>query len=250
MGHPPYFDFLVRYPGYCALASAKVARPIVDYFVIIGDPSPMTDLPATEPPSDRRARTRQALVGAGLRLLAQRPIDAIAIDEIVAEAGVGKGSFYNHFDDKAALAGAIAAAIRIETERAVAEANAGVEDPARRVARALCVYLGRAVADPRQATVMSRTPIWTEAASQLNRGVLGDVSAGLLQGRFQIPTAEAGVLLVLGVAHVALARILEEPSAAVTLGQQLCGLLLKGLGLPAAEAEAVSAQAAHEILAE
>lgn len=209
----------------------------------------MTALLAVEPPSDRRARTRRALVEAGLRLLALRPIDAVSIDEIVAEAGVGKGSFYNHFEDKAALAGAIATAIRIETERAVADANAEVGDPARRVARAICVYLRRAVAAPRQAAVMSRTPISSETTSPLNRGVLDDVSAGLLQGRFKIPTAEAGVLLVLGVAHVALARILEDPSTAVSLAQQLCGLLLRGLGLPASEADALSAQAAHEIIA-
>ena len=62
--------------------------------------------------SPRAARTRAALLDAGLDLLADRPIDAIAIDELVAAAGVAKGSFFNHFGDKYGFANAIAEAIR------------------------------------------------------------------------------------------------------------------------------------------
>jgi len=60
----------------------------------------MTALPA----NPRAQRTYRALVDAGLELLAERPIDALAIDEIVGRAGVAKGSFFNHFADKPALA--------------------------------------------------------------------------------------------------------------------------------------------------
>ncbi|MEY4952880.1 MAG: hypothetical protein RL299_1304, partial [Pseudomonadota bacterium] len=42
----------------------------------------------------RAARTRQALIEAGFELLAERPIDAVAIDEVVTRAGVAKGSFF------------------------------------------------------------------------------------------------------------------------------------------------------------
>jgi len=199
----------------------------------------------------RRTKTRQALVGAGLRLLSQRPIDAISIDDIVMEAGVAKGSFYNHFEDKEALARAVAALIRVEVEQAVSAANAGVDDPARRVARAVCVYLRHAVTDPMRAGVLQRihTSV-TYAAAPLNVGVMADVSAGLTGGRFAIPTAESGVLLIIGVAQVALTRACDEPRATSTivLGQQLCGLMLRGLGLPTAEADAIAAQAAHDII--
>ena len=55
----------------------------------------------------RGVETRMALLAAGQKLLAERPIDALAIDEIVQTAGVAKGSFYNHFEDKDAFAFAI-----------------------------------------------------------------------------------------------------------------------------------------------
>lgn len=78
----------------------------------------------------RAARTRRAMLDAGFELLAERPIDAIAIDEVVARAGVAKGSFFNHFTDKPGFAGAIAAEVRLELEERVTDANAGVEDRA------------------------------------------------------------------------------------------------------------------------
>ena len=57
-------------------------------------------------------RIRDALIAACADLLAKHPIDAITINNIVETAGVAKGSFYNHFSDKDALADAVAAAIR------------------------------------------------------------------------------------------------------------------------------------------
>jgi AcrR family transcriptional regulator len=50
----------------------------------------------------RRARTRAALVAAAQRLLAEGRVE-VSIQEITDTAGVGFGSFYNHFDDKAQL---------------------------------------------------------------------------------------------------------------------------------------------------
>ena len=47
------------------------------------------------------------MLSAGRRLFAERPVDAVAIDDIVNEAKVAKGTFYNHFEDKVALLDAI-----------------------------------------------------------------------------------------------------------------------------------------------
>jgi AcrR family transcriptional regulator len=202
-------------------------------------------------PTSRRERTRQALLDAGLALLADRPIDALAIDEIVRAAGVAKGSFFNHFADKDAFSAAIASRLRRETEAVVGAANRGVEDPARRVAQAVCAYIAFAAREPARASVLLRlSPSLAATDAPLNGGVLSDVSDGLRAGRFAVPTAEAGVLLILGVAQIALARLLREPSQALAaaLGQQLCALLLRGLGLEAREADRLAAQAAHAVI--
>ena len=69
--------------------------------------------------------------------------------------------------------------------------------------------------------------------------------------RFVAPSVEAGVLFVLGVAHIALLRIVEEPDRRRTIPnpcQQLIALALRGLGVPLEEAEAITALAVYELV--
>ena len=51
----------------------------------------------------RKARTRQALIDAAVRLIAEGRGDRASIQEITEEADIGFGSFYNHFDSKEQL---------------------------------------------------------------------------------------------------------------------------------------------------
>ena len=87
-------------------------------------------------------------------------------------------------------------------------------------------------------------------STPLNRGLVEDIEHGLERGRFVVPTVEAGVLYVLGVTQLALVRIVQEPTLAfaVFLSQQMCALTLRGLGIPAAEADLIAAQASDEIV--
>ena len=212
----------------------------------------MTDVNVeTAPPRPRRRRTRDALLAAGHRLLAERSIDALAIDEITQAAGVAKGSFYNHFEDKEALASVIREDIRQEIEAAVGEVNTGVDDPAERVARALATYMSYILASRQRAAVILRIAAGLASKDNpLNAGVLQDVAAGVRSGRFTAPSVEAGALAVNGTGQISLMRSVEEPDRAVMvrLAQQLCAVLLQGLGVPAGEAEAISARAMHDLI--
>lgn len=209
--------------------------------------------PSPQPPArtGRAARTRESLIRAGRELFAERPVDAVAIDDIVQAAQVAKGSFYNHFADREALVGAVTAEIRSGIERAVDAANAGVEDPARRMARATCVYIRFAVDEPERARVLVRVSgALINTNARLNRGLADDLTAGLAAGRFAIATLESAIVFVMGVTQAALARISREPSLpmAISLAQQISALLLRGLGVPPTEAEAIAAQAADELV--
>ena len=211
-------------------------------------------MPST--PAPRRNRTREALLAAGAALLAERPIDALAVDDIVNAAGVAKGSFYNHFADKAALAVAIGDAVRADIETRVDAANANVADPAPRLVRGICVYVDFALADAARARIMARglraaaaTP--GDSATDLHAGLRADIALGLSAGRFALPTSDVGTLFVAGVGEAALAAVLAPtttPQFAVLLAQQLCALVLKAFGLPQDEAERIAAQAAHDVI--
>jgi AcrR family transcriptional regulator len=201
--------------------------------------------------SPRVERTRASLIAAGRRLFGERAVDSVAIDEIVQAANVAKGSFYNHFSDRDALVDAISAEIRASVEAAIELANAQIEDPALRVARAVSTYFRFALDDAESAGFLIRVyGGHTSLSAPLNRGVVGDVSKGLREGRFAIPTVEAGMLCVLGVTQVALVRMLSEPQPAlvVSLAQQMCSLLLRGLGVGASEADQIAARASEDIV--
>ena len=211
-------------------------------------------MPST--PTPRGSRTREALLAAGAALLAERPIDALAVDDIVNAAGVAKGSFYNHFADKAALAAAVGDHVRADIETRVDAANAGVTDPALRLVRGICVYVDFALADAARARIMARglraaaaTP--GGSAIDLHAGLRADIALGLSAGRFALPTSDVGTLFVAGVGEAALAAVLAPtttPQFAILLAQQLCALVLKAFGLPQDEAERIAAQAAHDVI--
>ncbi len=198
--------------------------------------------------SPRRDKTRLALVRAGQKLFSERPIDIVSIDDIVQAACVGRGSFYNHFTDKDEFERAIVAEARRDMETAIQAVLAQQTDPARRTVLGVCVSLRFAHDHPTRGRLVAREFIYGGYMnSELNAGVLADVSAGILAGRFSVPTAEIGVLTVLGLANVALIRSLEltDLLAKITLGQQIAATILRALGVAPDEAFAIGAYAAE-----
>lgn len=62
-----------------------------------------------EAPSDaRQVRSREALTGALLALLEEKPFDQLTIREITARAGTGYATFFRHYPTKEALLGDVA----------------------------------------------------------------------------------------------------------------------------------------------
>jgi TetR/AcrR family transcriptional regulator, transcriptional repressor for nem operon len=64
----------------------------------------MTSMPPAAPTGRRQeamARTRAALVAAGLQLAEGTGLAGLSVDRIVKQAGVAKGTFFHHFGDRA-----------------------------------------------------------------------------------------------------------------------------------------------------
>ena len=208
--------------------------------------------PQKSPQESRRLKTRAALMSAGARLLAERPIDAIPISDIADAAGVAKGSFFNHFVDKDDLAVAIAAEIRAEVECRVTGANAGVTDSPVRIARAVAGFVQFARIDPIRARIMLRGHDWTAIADHpLNHGIPADIAAGQTAGRLRPGSLAAMVIFVAGSCHMLLVAAVSDPLALPQVRQltaDLIGLVLSGLGLPEPEATAIAAAAVAEVV--
>ncbi len=51
----------------------------------------------------KRSQTNSRIVDAALRVIAAKGIQLFSIDDVVTEAGISRGSFYNYYPDRAAL---------------------------------------------------------------------------------------------------------------------------------------------------
>nr|WP_236725102.1 helix-turn-helix domain-containing protein [Amycolatopsis orientalis] len=67
------------------------------------------ELLRTPPPKERAdaARNRAAILDAAASLFAAHGVDAVSMDQVAAAAGVGKGTLFRRFGDKAGLAAAL-----------------------------------------------------------------------------------------------------------------------------------------------
>lgn len=204
------------------------------------------------PEDARRRRTRQALIRAGEVLLAARPVEAIAVDDIVREAGVAKGSFFNHFKDKAELALVVAAEVRLRMEQRVGVVNAGWEDPEARLVRGVCAFVAYARAHPDEARAMLRSQDRPAPPDHpLNAGLRADLEAGLRAGGFRAPGLEPAILMVSGVCQILLSSVLDGPRLAArdaALVAEALTLMLIGLGLPPDRAERRAREAASDLI--
>jgi AcrR family transcriptional regulator len=197
--------------------------------------------------SPRAQRTRSVLIAAGLELLADRPIDAIAIDEVVARAGVAKGSFFNHFSDKPGFGQAIAGEVRRALEARVDAANAGLTDPVERLVGGMRVAIEFALEERIQAIVMLRgLEASTGIDNDLNRGIRADVERLVTAGLARPEAVRSGVRFWLGLCQIAMLNVIERRPARAAAAERLremAVLGLTGMGVNEARAQAAAKSA-------
>lgn len=200
----------------------------------------------------RRVRTRERLIETASRLFSQTHPAGVTIDDITQAANLAKGTFYNHFTDKDALAQEVRRRVMARSDEAVTALNAGVDDAAVRVARGLCHYARLVSSDPVQAGLMVRhVPLELTSDSVAVTGASADIALGIATGRLRAATRESGAIFVIGAGTVLMQRLLADgaPAFAMLLTQQMVSMTLKGLGVAPDEAERIAAQCCEDILA-
>ncbi len=188
---------------------------------------------------------------AGYELFAERGLHEVSVDDIIEKAAISKQTFYNHFTDKFALARDIYLSIRQQIESEIKIINADVPDPAMKVARGICVYIKTALNDPDHIRFITRMLIQDIGIKDpANLGLMKDLEAGLLAGRFVVRTFETGAAFVLGAAEPLLLSVLanRDKVTAISLTQEFLTLILRGLAVPALEAEQIAAQASNSVV--
>lgn len=150
-------------------------------------------------PDPRRARTRSALIGAARRLLADGR-SAVSVQEIADEAGVGFGSFYNHFDTKEELFAEAVAGVLDDWGELRDAVVRGIDDPAEVFATSFRM-IGRMQRDlPELVRVILHQGMSVLLTDRgLRPRALADLRRGIDTGRFTVPDAEMALMMSGGV---------------------------------------------------
>jgi AcrR family transcriptional regulator len=190
----------------------------------------------------RRRQTRSALLEAGRRLISERGVDGVTIQEITDAADVAKGSFYNHFDSREDLQ---RAAAQIALEEIGAANDRDVEarevDTARVIAASVLSTLRTCLADPALGGFLLKSADTLEIGEALLIRGRRDLIRGKRSGRFAIEDVDLLLSAIAGaVQGVLRARLRGElPAAAET---RFIALVLRMLGLEAGEATLIATE--------
>jgi AcrR family transcriptional regulator len=187
----------------------------------------------------KKERTRRQLVAAGLHVLAHKG-HGLTVSDVVAEAGVSNGTFYNYFTDRDDLIEAVVAHTALDLVTAAAEAP--IEDAARRFAVATTRVLVHARDDEDWARVILRLVGRPGASVDLSRYLREDLAMGHAQGRFDTGPDDATLDLIGGLVIMTIRRMLDGQAGPDT-PQQAVARGLRTLGVQATEARALAAEA-------
>lgn len=188
----------------------------------------------------KRERTRGELVAAAERLVAERGMDALSIDDITQAADVAKGTFYTHFEGKDDLAAAIARHIRLELEDKITALNDGITDAAQRMANGLSSLFVFAIAQPVRARALLRLiPGVVDPDTPINVSIRSDIVIGVRAKRFSIASVNTAVVVTIGIAISACMHLSDSTrrvSEPYVFAAEVVATALVALGLKQADA--------------
>jgi len=178
----------------------------------------------------RAERTRRSMLDAGIDLLVDRPIDAIPIDDLIAKAGVAKGSFFNHFADKRGFSEAVYAEIRGRLEERIGAANRDVEDPLMRLSGGMRIAVEFALDERESSIAMLRSAgAPTSESHPLNVGAYADLRACIDANLVDEQSGKIGLLYWLGLCQAIITDVIQRKLSQQKASEQLQQMLLLGL---------------------
>ncbi|MEV7416194.1 helix-turn-helix domain-containing protein [Streptomyces sp. NPDC089919] len=195
----------------------------------------------------RRARTRQALIAAARRILAETGESSASIQEIAERADVGFGSFYNHFATKNELFDAAVGDALEEYGQLLDGVTADIDDPAAVIAVSIRLTLELAASHPEITQIIRLRGLpHINAATGLGPRALRDLEVGKASGRFSFTDPQVALSAV-GGALIGLVQLASVRDAGAEAGVNMAEMILRMLGVPEAEAREIAARPLPEL---
>lgn len=188
----------------------------------------------------KKARTRQQLLDAALKIYAYKGAGELALNELAQEAGVSNGTVYNYFRTKEEVLEAVSLALAEELSHEIARINDSVASGAERVAIGIRAFILRAASNPEWAGALINIVRYAEGMrSALGNYVRNDIRTGLCQGQLDYEDENLAVgLLVSGVISAMIAIV--ESRFKEGDDRIVAAMLLQSLGMDSKNARFVA----------
>jgi AcrR family transcriptional regulator len=191
--------------------------------------------------AERREKTRARLLESALLVFAEKGPEAAIIDDVIARAGMARGSFYNYFRTNEELLDAVAAEVTNEWLRVIDPIVRLHEDPAIRVTWGIKLLLRAMRSYPLLGAFLSRMQIATAGSELLGIQYLTrDVLAGIEHNRFAHRQPRAVIDILVGAIFCA-ARSMSQATLPDNYPEEVVMVLLRSLGMTEDEAVRLAA---------
>ncbi len=188
---------------------------------------------------ERRRRTRAAILRAGFHLIGQEHGRFQRIEDICAEAGVSRGTFYNYFNGLEDFYSALSFELSSDFEVAVEKQMQRFSTVSARTGAAIRYHLHAARQNPLWGWAMINTSIGREIfGPEAAKRVKATIEEGIKAGEFHVANAETGKSLLLGASLGATLDILHG-RARKGYPEDVALSILTGLGVAKARAGAI-----------
>lgn len=183
----------------------------------------------------RREKMRARLIEAAVLVVASKGLANTVIDDVVAQAGVSRGTFYNHFsavpDLMLAAQEELSNEILVQVEAIVRD----IPEPASRLAYGIVLYMGTARSYPLIGHFVSSVgSVGIAECSKIHQLLPEHLADGIASGDFcEVPLRVASDLLASSVST----SMLRERSGEVIDMSEIIGALLRGMGVSRERAE-------------
>ena len=186
-------------------------------------------------------------------VLSRSSFEATTIDDFVRAAGISRGSFYNYFKSREAVAHGIATLLQAIVERRTAELDDPGASPLDRVALAAAVYLQTAALEPNITRVMFRQflshyPKYPTFLADTADQADALIRSGVEEGLFLVPDLDLISGIQRGALALSLVHVVEAPeNEKAELCRNATVHLLLALGVSRSKAAAAAERAVDRV---
>jgi AcrR family transcriptional regulator len=199
---------------------------------------------ATEERRSAVTATDQRISDAAVRLFVEKGSTGVTISELAQEANVARGTLYRNVGSVEGLFDRIVGELSDDMHRRVSATFTDIDDPAARLATGVRLWVRFAHENPTLGRFAVKFGHNEEALrSWMSGPAMRDVSAGVAAGRYNLKASDIDSVasLVLGATISAMWMVLEGHQTWRDAGSTTAELLLRALGIEAAEAHEIAA---------